>query len=258
MAKHLIQTSISADGIGYLTLDDPSTKNAMSEAMATEFHAAVQALQRQQELRVLILRGAGEAFSAGGHLEMLQAKTALSPAENESGMQSFYANFLSIMSLEVPTIAAINGHAIGAGLCVALACDMRVAVKRAKLGLNFVQLGLHPGMGATYLVPRLVGPAKAAELLFAGKVIGAEEACAIGMVNEVADDSTFATSVAALAQKIASAGTQAVRELKTTLRTSSSSSLQDCLDREAYCQSLDYASAEFNERIANARAKRSS
>ena len=98
-------------------------------------------------------------------------------------MRSFYQLFLAVRDLPCPTLAAVNGAAIGAGLCVALACDVRIASSDAKLGLNFTQLGLHPGMGATWTLPRLVGAARAAEILFSSRVLQGDEAAAIGLVN---------------------------------------------------------------------------
>ena len=228
----------------------------MSEEMAAEFKAAVDELKSDSGVRVLILRGAGKAFSAGGDLEMLHAKTKLSAEVNQQKMEWFYQQFLSITELNVPIIAAINGHAVGAGLCVALACDIRIAKSGAKLGLNFVRLGLHPGMGVTYFLPRVVGPARAAELLYTGSIISADAAKKIGLVHDSVSEDSFEERVAACASEIAFAGPQAVRALKVSLRQSETRDLQACLVREAEAQAQDYIGPEFLEGITAAKEKR--
>src|SRR5262249_10307005 len=155
-------------------LDDPEARNAMGEEMAAQFLRAAGELKNDRSVRVVVLTGRGRAFSGGGNLDMLETKTRIAKEENQRLMREVYRSFISILEIDVPVIAAVNGHAIGAGLCLALACDLRIASADAKLGLNFVHLGLHPGMGATYFVPRLVGDARAAELLYSGATISAE------------------------------------------------------------------------------------
>lgn len=243
-------------GIYQLTLSDPERRNAMSSEMGGEFYDTISKLRDTAELRVLILTGAGQAFSAGGHLEMLFEKTKLSREKNRELMELFYRQFLAVRDLDVPVIAKVNGHAVGAGLCLAMACDVRIAASDAKLGLNFVSLGLHPGMGATYFLPRLIGPARAAELLFAGKIVTADHAREIGLVNDVAPSTELDEKVMKLAREMASAGPQAVRALKASLRLSDQLPLAECLRREASCQARDYSGAEFLEGITAAKEKR--
>lgn len=244
------------NGVVTLSLTDPATRNAMSELMAGEFESVVLGLCKRRDIRVVVLRGAGEVFSGGGNLDMLFEKTKISREENKLRMQAFYQSFLSVLEIPVPVIAAINGHAMGAGLCLTLACDFRVVRSGARLGLNFVHLGLHPGMAATYFLPRLVGSARARELLFTGRVLTAEYAAEIGLVNHVVSESSFDVFVQEKANMIASAGPQAVRELKATLRDMEGRSLSDCLLRESECQALDFAGREFLEGINAAREKR--
>src|SRR5262249_38331393 len=128
--------------------------------------------------------------------------------------RDFYTRYLAIRTLPVPTIAAINGHAIGAGLCIALACDLRIAVSDAKMGMTFTKLGIHPGLGATYFLPRLVGTARACELLFTGRVFDAAEGERMGLLNRVVSRAEFDSSVAALAREVADAAPVAVRMVK--------------------------------------------
>lgn len=256
MSAALVERSELEPGVIQLVLNDPEVRNAMGDEMSEEFHAAINELRLDSSLRVLVLRGAGKAFSAGGNLDMLLAKTKLPPRENRKRMETFYYNFLSLLDLEVPVIAAMNGHAVGAGLCIAMACDIRIAKQGSKLGANFVRLGLHPGMAATYFLPRLVGRAKAAELLYTGRIISADEAHAIGLVNSVVSEDEFDDSVLSLAKEIATSGPEAVRELKLSLRTSERETLREALQREADCQGRNYAGKEFLEGITAAKEKR--
>ena len=242
--------------IAKIVLNDPTSRNAMSEEMAREFELVVRRLSAETRLRAVLLTGAGEAFSGGGHLEMLFEKTKFGKEENRRRMMDFYTKFLCLRDLPVPTIAAINGHAIGAGLCLALACDVRVASDAAKLGMNFVQLGLHPGMGATYFLPKILGPARSAELLYSGAIITAPESLVLGLVQHVLPVGSVLDKAVEIASKIASAGPLTVRQLRESLQRGESDILRAALEREADCQAENYASAEFLEGISAAKEKR--
>jgi len=156
----------------------------------------------------------------------------------------------------VESIAAIHGPAIGAGLAVALACDLRVAARDAKLGLNFTKLGIHPGMAATWTLPRIVGSAHAAELIYTGRLVDGEEAARIGLANRaVAREETLPAALA-LAAEIASAAPVAVRGAKRSLAQSEGAELGVQLDQEAAEQALCYESADLLEGLAAVREKR--
>lgn len=239
-----------------ITLNDPSALNAMGEEMAQEFRSVVDNLaQRKRELGAIILTGAGKAFSAGGDLAMLDAKRALSTEENRLRMREFYAAFLSIRELEVPLIAAIQGPAIGAGMCLATACDLRVASETATLGFTFVRLGLHPGMGATYFLPRVVGAAAASELLLTGRVITAAEAYRLGLVSEITKPEETLSAAERLAQEVMRGGPECIRQLLASLRAGPLS-LDESLEREARTQAMNYPSEEFAEGLSALREKR--
>lgn len=245
----LVEYEISEDQIGKITLNDPSNLNAMGQEMAAEFRALVERLRPDaKHIRALVVTGAGRAFSAGGNLEMLERKKAISGEENRRLMLEFYNSFLSILSLRVPLIAAINGHAIGAGLCVACACDIRIAAEGAKLGVTFTKLGLHPGMGGTYLLPRLIGFAAAAELMLTGRVIEAGEALRAGLVSRVVQATEVVEESLKVAREIAACGPESVRQTLESLRAGYGS-LLEALEREALCQSINYASPEFAEGV---------
>ena len=191
--------------IATLTLNDPDRRNVMSRDMGEVFRSHVKALVAEREVRAVIVTGAGKAFAAGGDFGMLEQLAARGTEGGEANrlaeeMHSFYSLYLSVRELRVPSIAAINGPAIGAGLCFALGCDIRIASSSARLALNFASLGLHPGMGGTWSLPRLVGPARAAELLFSGRVIDPDEAVRIGLVNRAVAPEEVLPQARALAE----------------------------------------------------------
>ena len=251
----LVTTSIDNLGIATITLNDEVNLNAMSEEMAAEFAATVSALRSSGAARVIILAGAGRSFSAGGHLAMLDKKRTLTAEQNRSGMLAFYDSFLSILSLNVPVIAALQGAAVGAGLCLACACDIRIATSDAKLGFTFLKLGLHPGMGGTFLLPRVVGRSVATELLLTGRIISADEALRIGLVSKISPREKLFEDAHAIAHEILSCGPEASAQLLETMR-SDLAGLPAALEREAHCQSTNYGSAEFAEGLASVREKR--
>ena len=249
--------------VATLTFNDPARLNAMTQAMGEAFSATIAELAADSSLRAVVLTGAGRAFSAGGDLGMIEGRAAQGAANGargrgqiRDGMRSFYQLFLSVRDLPCPVIAAVNGAAIGAGLCVALACDVRIASSEAKLGLNFTQLGLHPGMGATWTLPRLVGPAHAAEILFSSRVFSGGEAAEIGLVSRALPAAEVLPAARALAAEFAAAAPLAVRGVKRALRRSAEASLEDQLSFEASEQAACFESRDVHEGLAAATQKR--
>ena len=231
--------------------------------MGEAFRTAVAELVGDHSLRCVVLTGAGRGFSAGGDLGMIQDQADAGNADRgarersiRDTMRSFYGLFLAVREIGCPTIAAINGAAVGAGLCVALACDMRIASEEAKLRLNFTQLGLHPGMGATWMLPRLVGPAHAAELLYTGRALTGAEAARIGLVNRAVPAQEVMPAARGLAREIASAAPIANRGVKRALARSASASLDEQLDFEATVQAETFASEDAREGLSAARERR--
>jgi enoyl-CoA hydratase/carnithine racemase len=255
----------SRDGhVVTLTLDDPARRNAMTEAMGEAFRDRISELRTDGAVRAVILTGAGRAFSAGGDLDMIEARARAAAsdrngsarAEIRDQMRSFYDLFLSLRDLPCPTLAAVNGHAFGAGLCLALACDLRIVAQEAKLALNFTRLGLHPGMGATWTLPRLVGPARAAELLYTGEPLDGGDAERVGLANRAVPQAEVLPSARTLAQAVAEAAPGAIRAVKRSLRRSAEASLEDQLGFEAARQAEDFGTADAQEGIAAAREGR--
>ncbi|ETW08814.1 hypothetical protein, variant 2 [Aphanomyces invadans] len=158
--------------IGIVRLNDPNRLNALTADMGDRVEELVQEIKdRADEFRAIVLTGEGRAFSAGGDLDFLQKRASDTTSRNTVTMRKFYGRFLSLRSLPVPLIAALNGPAIGAGMCISLFADARVVAKDAKLGFTFVHLGLHPGMACTHYLPLLVGAERANHLLLSGKVL---------------------------------------------------------------------------------------
>jgi enoyl-CoA hydratase/carnithine racemase len=246
-----------------LTFNDPERRNAMTEAMGQAFSAQLTELAADDSLRSVILTGAGRAFSAGGDFGMIQDKAdrgraapKLARQQIRDEMRGFYGLFLCVRELPCPTLAALNGAAIGAGLCVALACDVRIASREAKLGLNFTALGIHPGMGASWTLPRLVGPAHAAELLYASRVISGEEAARIGLVNRAEEPGNVLPAARELAAEFAAVAPIASRGAKRALARTEGASLDDQLAFEASEQAICFESEDIQEGLDAARARR--
>lgn len=243
------------DHVATLTLDDARRRNAMTPALGDALQDAVALIKKDAAVRAVVLTGAGDAFSGGGDLAMLEKLREGSFMQARDFMLGFYRRYLSIAELEVPTIAAVRGAAIGAGLCVALACDITVFDESAKLAVNFVQLGLHPGMGSTYLLPRRAGAQRGAELLYTGRRFDGREAVAMGLgLEAVAGDRVLARAKEIAAQ-IAANAPLAVRGIKESLGVDRVA-LQRALEHEAFRQAESYASADLGEGLACATSRR--
>jgi enoyl-CoA hydratase len=247
-----------------VVFDDPERRNAMTEAMGRALADAMARLAADASVRAVVLTGAGAAFSAGGDLAMLEEKSRAAraaPGEpgrsaNRAFMRTFYRLFLSVRDLPVPSIAALNGAAIGAGLAVALACDLRVAAHEAKLGLNFTKLGIHPGMGSSWTLPRLVGPAHAADLLLTGRIVDGAEAERIGLVNRCVAREQVVPQALALANEICACAPIAVRQTKQALARTFAVELDEQLDFEADQQAICYETADLAEGLRATRERR--
>ncbi len=257
------QIQLIRDGhVATLKLNRPDTRNAMSIGMGDEVQRAVEEVRADSDIRVLVVTGEGKAFSAGGDLGMLAADAGVDgpkgqPAHGMGGPpRDFYKRYLSVATLPIPTVAAINGHAIGAGMCFALACDLRIAASDAKLGMTFTKLGIHPGMGATYFLPRLIGTARACDLLFTGRVIDAEEAEQMGILNRIVAREGLPAAVETLPEELAAAAPIAVRLVKRAVYRGTEHSLADALDMESSQQAATFQTADAKEGIRAVMEKR--
>lgn len=250
----LVLVQLEDNGVARVTLNDPDRLNAMSEAMAEAFREVVRELAGSRA-RGVIIAGAGRSFSAGGDLEMLLAKRKLSWAANRAKMMDFYRSFLGILELPIPVIAALHGHAVGAGFCLAAACDFRIGDRSCRLAAPFTRLGLHPGMGATLLLPRVLGPARAADWMLRGSRFKAEDAFQAGFLNALVEEGQAPVEAGRYMQEILRGGPSAVAALLQTLRPDPEK-LHAALTREAEAQADSYASDEFVEGVESVRDKR--
>jgi enoyl-CoA hydratase len=245
-----------AAGVVVLTLDNPDQRNAMSEEMTASWAGAVDQLAADREVRCVVVTGEGRAFCSGGNTGWIASEPDATVDALRTRMIAFYRSWLSIRKLEVPTIAAVNGAAIGAGLCVALACDIRYAAAGAKLGAPFVKLGMHPGMASTYLLPDVVGEAAARDLLLTGRLVGADEALRLGLVSRVIDDATFLDEVLATAEEVAATAPIPSRYTKLALANGGHRDFEASLQWEAMAQPITLATEDLQEGIRAAQEKR--
>ena len=244
------------DGVAVLTLDNPDQRNAMSDAMTASWVAAVDELAADRDLRAVVVTGAGSAFCSGGNTGWIASEPDATVDHLRTRMVAFYRAWLSIRRLEVPTIAAVNGPAIGAGLCVALACDIRYAVRGARLGAPFVKLGMHAGMAATHLLPNVVGEAHARDLLLTGRLVDADEALRLGLVSRVLDADGFLDEVLATAAGVAATAPVASRLTTVALRDGGHADFETALQWEGLAQPVTLATADLQEGITAARERR--
>ncbi|WP_248582757.1 enoyl-CoA hydratase-related protein [Nocardioides sp. InS609-2] len=245
-----------SDGVVLITLDNPDQRNAMSDDMTRSWVEAIDAIATDRTVRAVVVTGQGSAFCSGGNTNWISSEPEATVDELRERMMPFYRAWLSIRRLEVPTIAAVNGHAIGAGLCLALACDIRYAAAGARLGAPFVKLGMHAGMAGTYLLPDVVGRAAARDLLLTGRLVGADEALTLGLVSRVIAPEGFLDDVLATAAGIAGTAPIASRLTKLALAGSGHVDLEACLQWEALAQPVTLATADLQEGVAAAREKR--
>jgi enoyl-CoA hydratase/carnithine racemase len=224
--------------------------------MTSSWVRAVDELAADKSVRVVIVTGEGSAFCSGGNTGWIASEPDASVDYLRTRMVAFYRAWLSIRKLEVPTIAAINGHAVGAGLCLALACDIRYAATGAKLSVPFVKLGMHAGMAATYLLPNVVGAAHARDLLLTGRTVEADEALRLGLVSRVIESETFDKEILATAEGIAATAPIASRYTKMALLDGGHSDFETCIQFEALAQPATLTSEDLQEGIRAARERR--
>lgn len=256
----LVEVERRDRGIAIVTLNDPDRRNAMSVAMGEALEQTLHRLGEDEELRVIVLTGAPPAFSGGGDLAMLEEHARRAREEGfdtTDEMRAFYRRFLALRDVPVPVIAAVNGHAIGAGLCVALACDLLVVAEDAKVGLNFARLGLHPGMAGSWLLPRFLGRQRGAEMLYSGRVVEGKVAATYGLALEAVPADLVLDRALSYAEDIAWSAPLVVRQLKRSLAAAERNTLEEQLELEAANQAVTYGTDDLAEGLAAVRERRS-
>ncbi|HEV8401567.1 MAG TPA: enoyl-CoA hydratase-related protein [Candidatus Limnocylindrales bacterium] len=237
-----------ADAVATITLDRPAALNALTIPLKQELLAALRTVERDRAIRAVVLTGAGRAFCAGQDLkERLEPDAA--PLEIE--LRERYNPIIAAMRrLDQPIVGAINGVAAGAGASLAFACDLRIAAEGASFVLAFERIGLVPDSGATWFLPRLVGPAKAAELALLGEALSAADAERLGLVARVVPADALADEARSMALRLAGLAPRAVALTKRALQRSWSVDLDEALEDEAYRQGIAGASADHAEGLA--------
>ncbi len=245
-----------ADGVVTVTLNRPEIRNAMDVALTEAFSAAIDELRGDATVRTVIVTGAGPAFCAGGDLSWIEPGPEAKVHEMRDKMRSFYPRFLGVRSLDIPVIAAINGAAIGAGLCLAMACDLRVAAVDAKLAVPFTRLGMHPGMAASYLLTRLVGTARAADLLFTARTIDGAEAERIGLVNRAVPGDHVLREAQEMATMIAGNAPVPMGMTKRAIYLAERADMETMLEYEGLAQPITFGTRDLLEGLRAVRDRR--
>jgi 2-(1,2-epoxy-1,2-dihydrophenyl)acetyl-CoA isomerase len=247
--RHVLFT---LDGrVGTITLNRPGKLNAFAGEMRQELAGVVGEATSDDRVRVVVITGAGRAFCAGADVAYLQDLITTGDWESARELVEVGAKVVSaIASLPKPVIAAVNGPAAGGGANLALACDVRIASDRASIGQTFNRIGLHPDWGGTYFLPRLVGPAKALELMFTGDMIEAQEGLRLGLFNRVVPHERLMEETRALAERLAEKPPIALALAKQAVRRSFDATLQVMLDVELDHQSRCFTSEDAREGIS--------
>ena len=254
--------------IAILTLNQPKMRNSISEIeMVDEFISALDKIANDKELRCLIITGAGSAFSSGGNIKHMLNKEGMFEGE-ANDVRENYANVIqripqALFNLNLPTIAAVNGPAVGAGCDLAMYCDMRVASENAMFAESFIKVGIIPGDGGAWILPRIAGFARAAEMAFTGEAITAQQAYEWGMLNRLVKADELMDEALALAQRIAKNPPQALRATKQLLRAGTSMPLDSLLQMSAAIQAnlhqtddhIEAVSAMIEKREPNYKGK---
>lgn len=252
-ATQPVSTAFERDGdLALVTIERPERRNALDAATATALAEAL--TQAGERARTVIVTGAGKAFCAGGDLQELEAWSTKTPEEVSSTLyDSFQAMVRGLRGSDAVFIAAINGAAVGAGMDLALACDLRVAAEDARLGQVWVRLGVIPGTGGAFLTQLLAGSTKAAELLLTGDLITAQQALDCGLVNSVVPGETLLDEARALADRILRHPKDGVIANKRALALVTNPPLDQALEHAAQVQGVRFTSEEFKTAVRVAR-----
>ncbi|MGE0740050.1 MAG: crotonase/enoyl-CoA hydratase family protein [Hyphomonadaceae bacterium] len=241
--------------VAIITLNKPESRNAIgTQQDCDDLVAAFNRANDDSDINVVILTGAGQSFCAGGDLKAIRERSGIGPRDTPDGTRANYRRGVhsvirAIADVEVATIAAINGHAIGLGLDIGIICDIRIAGASAKMASSFVKVGIIPGDGGAWILTQAVGPAKAAELALTGDTIDAAEAERIGLVSRVAPDDQLLAEARKIADKIAVNPPRSIRLAKRLLREAQHARLTDVLELSAAFQALAHETADHKEAV---------
>ncbi|MBL0214271.1 MAG: enoyl-CoA hydratase/isomerase family protein [Myxococcales bacterium] len=241
--------------LGVITLDRPDNRNSMTPELLDAFAVASARAREDDQIRALIVTGTGPCFSSGADFKSTLQRDGDDRAPHEKSF-AMYEPFLSLLEIRVPVIGALNGHAVGGGFGLALVCDLRIGALDAKYGANFVKLGLAPGMSISYLLPRLIGMARASELLLTGRLVEGAEAERLGILNRAVLAADVLPAALALARTIADNAPFAVQETKRAIRRGLALEVAEAARAEAHVQAASIVMADAREGIAALLEKR--
>lgn len=237
------------DGVAIVTLNDPERRNALNLEMVDEIVETFDRLEADTSVGSVVVTGTAPAFCAGADLGHLGGS-------QKTGLRSVYEGFLRVGRSPLPTLAAVNGAAVGAGMNLALVCDVRIAARRAKFDTRFLQLGLHPGGGHTWMYRRITGPQAVFATVIFGEILNGEEAQRIGLVWKCVDDDQLMDAAKEMAGRAAAAPRELVMKTKATIQDMADISEHDpAVDRELEPQIWSTQQPEFRERLAAMQAK---
>lgn len=255
--KSILLEKNNSTGVAILTLNRPGQFNAFNREMVNLWADTLIEIASDKSIRAMILTGAGKAFCAGGDMDELDSFLTMNMSERKSFLfDNVYRVMRQVHSMDIPIIAAMNGTARGAGLDMALMCDIRIADRSAVFAESYISMGLVAGDGGSYFLPRLVGLSKALELLWTGDAVSGEEAVQIGMVSRVVDDGQALAEAVKLAERIAKQPTEAVRMMKRATIQGFSTTLDSHLDMISSHMAVLEDSPSFKERVAAFQARR--
>lgn len=252
MNKSLVFELVEKD-IAVITLNRPSVRNAINEDIIEGIEQTVQKVNSEDQIKVLVVTGKGAAFCSGGNVKDMKAKESIfagSPNELRRNYQRHIQRIPTALNqLKVPAIAAVNGAAYGAGCDLSMMCDIRIACETAVFAESFIKLGLIPGDGGAWFLPRVVGYGRAAEMLFTGQPVSAHKAAQWGMVNKVVEEDQLMDEALHLARRIAQNPATAIRMSKLLLKESERASLESLLELSASLQALAHQTQDHQEAV---------
>jgi enoyl-CoA hydratase/carnithine racemase len=238
------------NAIGWIRIHRPERLNAFAGTMRADILAGLEDMESDGAIRCVIVTGVGRAFSTGGDIGVMSDLMESGDTERFEELVRTGVRVVSLIdSMSKPVIAAVNGPAAGAGACLALACDMRVASETASIGMTFLRVGLHPDWGGSYFLPRLVGPAAAAEAILTGAMINAERGERLGLFNKVVPAAELETAVRGIAGQIAAGPAGVVANAKRAIRRALHRSLEETLEFEVDAQLRAFNSSDSREGI---------
>ena len=242
---------VERDGnLGWIRINRPDRLNAFAGDMRAELLRALEIMEQDADVRCVVITGVGRAFSTGGDISVMAEIIEQGDRQRFEQLVRTGADVVrQIDTMSKPVIAAVNGAAAGAGACLALACDLRIASETASIGFTFLRVGLHPDWGGSFFLPRLVGPAVAAEFILTGGMISAERGERLGLFNRVVAADDLEATARSLAGQIAAAPAGVVADAKRIVRRSLITDLPEVLELEVDAQLKAFDSPEFREGI---------